>query len=398
MGCSVHLMITHDIPSRRLFAIPFCMAIFTVIGFFVPVASEATRLSDQVVPALVRIVTDGGQGSGFVAEMNGKKYIVTNQHVIHGARRLSFKTVKNVALRPTAFSFSRSRDLARFELPPTLSEAVLVLSIAGSAPGMNSKVAVYGNSEGAGAFTELKGSLLGVGPDVVETDAEFVRGNSGSPIVNTAGEVVAVATYVTRSDPDDWVSKGTRFEKVRRYGVRLNCDDWMPCNFNAYLRTTYVQKDVQRYLWQLAEIIGGCLYEDRVEDATIAFIDKYDLNEERNWYHDKKWPREISNFCRSFKMEEQKLFPEKFGTSYSEKGKVNILRKLARRLTQMVRPAEEVIASRRWAGACLGGRAENLEQWAQTLKSAVKDTAFIRYVPQKKAPKPKQRIPPMWFE
>jgi len=168
-------------------------------------------------------------GSGFVAKMDGKTYLFTNQHVIFGTDRISFKTVAGKTLKPRSVELSRSRDIARLLLADDVegfgvSEKVL----------MDVPVAVFGNSEGGGVATELYGKTTGIGADLIEVSAEFVSGNSGSPVLDLDQMVVGVASYV-RFATTSRMTKGTRFEnKTRRFCYRLSGSGWVKVGWKSY--------------------------------------------------------------------------------------------------------------------------------------------------------------------
>ena len=174
---------------------------------------------DDVSDKLVLIECKGRHGdwsgSGFVAEMNGKTYIFTNQHIVLGADTISFKTAAGEVLRPRAVELSATRDIARLLLQ---DHEALTISDNLS---MGAPLAVFGNSEGGGVATELYGKVTGVGADLVEVSADFVSGNSGSPVLNLDKEVIGIASYVRYSAPSK-MKEGTQFEnKVRRFCYRL---------------------------------------------------------------------------------------------------------------------------------------------------------------------------------
>ncbi|MCF7849700.1 MAG: serine protease, partial [Kiritimatiellales bacterium] len=183
---------------------------------------------DDVADKLVIIQHDSGAGSGFIVNTGGKRYILTNQHVILGFSRVSFKTLNGEQLRPQMVELSASRDLARL-----LLEEGSGLEVASSIE-MDSPIAVFGNSEGAGVATGLYGTVAGIGADVVEVTAEFVKGNSGSAVMNLERKVIGAASYIKlpRKTSD---TKGTRFEnQTRRFCVRITGARWMPVNWKKY--------------------------------------------------------------------------------------------------------------------------------------------------------------------
>ena len=167
-------------------------------------------------------------GSGFVAAMDGKTYLFTNQHIVLGADTISFKTAKGEVLRPRAVELSATRDIARLLLEDQDAFAV------SDNASMGAPLAVFGNSEGSGVATELFGKITGVGAELVEVSAEFVSGNSGSPVLNQDQEVIGIASYVRYSTPSR-MKEGTQFEnKVRRFCYRLTNVRWARVNWKKY--------------------------------------------------------------------------------------------------------------------------------------------------------------------
>lgn len=168
-------------------------------------------------------------GSGFVAEMDGKVYIFTNQHVIMGAESIEFKTVTGKKLKPRGVELSKERDIARLPLAEWDEPLQFTETIDASGA-----VAVFGNSEGSGVATELYGKVNGIGPELVEVSAQFVSGNSGSPVLNEEMKVIGIASYVKYSDTNR-MKEGTKFENaVRRFCYRLDGVDWAPVNWRVY--------------------------------------------------------------------------------------------------------------------------------------------------------------------
>ena len=95
-------------------------------------------------------------------------------------------------------------------------------------PDIGESIAILGNSDGRGVVTEIRGHILGVGPQQIEVDAPFVIGNSGSPVLNRAGRVVGVASYLRNCrDNSDWSKKNTRYNGIRRFAIRLSGIRWI---------------------------------------------------------------------------------------------------------------------------------------------------------------------------
>ena len=94
-------------------------------------------------------------------------------------------------------------------------------------PQINDRLYTFGNSDGGQVMTSLNGICMGMGSDTIEVSIPFVQGNSGGAILNEKGKVVGVVTYATKfNEPDNWIKNGTRFNEVRRYGVRFIDVKW----------------------------------------------------------------------------------------------------------------------------------------------------------------------------
>jgi len=226
-----------------------------------------------------------GSGSGFICQMNGKKYLITNEHVTRGGQPFSAILLDGRKLSFQSIEVADDRDLARLEITES---TVKGLTVSAKTQNINDPVFVFGNSAGSGVATSLSGKILGIGPVEVETDAPFVAGNSGSPIVDQNGEVIAVATSATlHSDPSDWVKQGTRFTNVRRFGVKIDGAPWKLFNQQDYFIRTHALIDIKTFCVDL--------YNLRFTDS---FIDTIAFRYNYNFVIEKKRYLYFPNFCK----------------------------------------------------------------------------------------------------
>ena len=266
------------------------------IGSLAMVDSSA-RASDSSA-CVVLISTDTGRGTGFVCKMGGTNYVVTNTHVLEGARKFDLRTLDNAKLTPVRIELANDRDLTRLQIAESQQPA---LTMAGGVR-MGQDISVLGNSEGAGVITSLKGKVTGVGPKVMEVDAPFVNGNSGSPILDEAGNVVAVATYLTKAAPTNWTNQGTPFERARRFGFRLQeTVEWKPVTMSQFYAQASALLDCDKFIDDAAAIFL-VLRDQKWKNLTI--VSARQKTGDRPRYVDPDYSQTVLRFCGNLKAAE----------------------------------------------------------------------------------------------
>ncbi len=192
---------------KRIYPLPFVLSLLTLI---VCLAGKSTlaqetlpELVRKVKPAIVAIVTYDASGdalttgSGFFIRPG---QVVTNLHVIRGARRSEVRTLDGKGrVHPVQgiLATDEEGDLALLSVP-TPPERARSSEIAEAVPDEGERIFVIGNPlklEGSvsdGIVSAVR-EVPSVGK-IIQITAPISHGNSGSPIFNLKGKIVGVVT------------------------------------------------------------------------------------------------------------------------------------------------------------------------------------------------------------
>ncbi|WP_395447849.1 S1C family serine protease [Aminobacter sp. UC22_36] len=210
-------------------------------------SSTVADAVDRIGPAVCRIgpVADGrraaGQGSGFVISPDG--LIVTNSHVVGEERALRVAMPDGTSTEGRVLGRDADTDIALVradghfpDFAPLgdskrLRRGQIAIAI-GNPLGFEWTVTTGVVSALGRSMRALSGRLI---DDVIQTDAALNPGNSGGPLVSSAGEVIGVNTATIRgaqgiafavaSNTANFViAEIIRFGRVRRAFIGVSAD------------------------------------------------------------------------------------------------------------------------------------------------------------------------------
>ena len=186
-------------------------------------ALTASEAFDKVAPAVVIVSVSGvidysgiipketsGIGSGFIINEDG--YILTNYHVIKGAKEVVVTLSDGTDANAKVVNYDENQDVAMLKISDDNIKVPAVVELGNSdalKPG-EQVIAIgsplskeFGQTVTAGIVSATNRAVQtssGVELNLIQTDAAINPGNSGGPLVNTKGEVVGINNMKIASD------------------------------------------------------------------------------------------------------------------------------------------------------------------------------------------------------
>ena len=183
--------------------------------------TQVTRAVEGVGPAVVTVVgTLSGRatfwgvtadtqssGSGIIISQDG--YVLTNNHVVEGASKLSVILADGTSLPAELTGTDLYADLAVLKVSGKMPAVAALGNSDQLKPGetaiaIGSPLGSFRNTVTVGVISATGRSMdTGNGyqmENMIQTDAAINQGNSGGPLVNLAGEVIGINTMIVRGN------------------------------------------------------------------------------------------------------------------------------------------------------------------------------------------------------
>jgi S1-C subfamily serine protease len=179
--------------------------------------TDAAAIAHAVDAGIVDITTTDSSGeaagTGMVLTSTGE--VLTNNHVIDGATRISVRDVGNgKTYQARVVGYDRSSDIAVLQLSG--ASGLTTVTPAATEPSSGAAIVAIGNAGGLGGTPRYAGgAIIGTGKRItasddadgtsetltglLATDAAIAAGDSGGPLVDSSGHVVGMDTAASSS-------------------------------------------------------------------------------------------------------------------------------------------------------------------------------------------------------
>lgn len=156
---------------------------------------ELEKLIASVIPSVVKIQTNYGDGTGFILTKDG--LIITNRHVVSRSDKAEITFYDKTKIEATVIRRDANADIAILSMRDrTQNRSLQPLPICYQQyPNLGESVIAIGNPLSL-SNTITRGIVSGIretdSQTLIQTDASINPGNSGGPLINKYGEVVGV--------------------------------------------------------------------------------------------------------------------------------------------------------------------------------------------------------------
>jgi 2-alkenal reductase len=165
-----------------------------------------------------RVVEPQASGSGVIISVEG--YIVTNNHVVENSQSLEVIYADDTKVPATLVGGDAFSDLAVLQVAGEVPDVAELGDSAALLPGepaiaIGSPLGVFKGTVTVGVVSAV-GRRLQVAEGLwmeglIQTDAAINQGNSGGPLINSAGQVIGINTAIVRGSQMGAVAEGLGF-------------------------------------------------------------------------------------------------------------------------------------------------------------------------------------------
>lgn len=177
-----------------------------IINVYERVAPSVVSITTQVLRrGFFFEVPEEGAGSGFILDQTG--HVLTNYHVIEGAREIDVSINDEYVVPATIVGVDPRNDIAVLKVAAPADILVPVefgssanLKVGQRAIAIGNPFGQFGRTLTIGVISALNRTLEGSAgrtiTGIIQTDAAINRGNSGGPLLDSSGRLIGINTAI----------------------------------------------------------------------------------------------------------------------------------------------------------------------------------------------------------
>ena len=235
-------------------------------------------LTSSQMQSLVLIEGNDGAGSGSICLFNGSFFVVTNTHVLVGQDEISVSTMdgQSIEIDKKMIWLAVDHDIAIIKIAER-ANYLFIADLKEHGISIGDAVTIPGNERGGGVVTKVTGKVVGIGPKLIEVDAKFVKGNSGSPIIHEAtGKVIGVATFISKFEKLSWIDEAAEKPEARWFGFRIDrITDWEHVDWGRFQEDSRKILEVKEFTDAFQEFFRSRGERYNRHEAIKVFHDRY---------------------------------------------------------------------------------------------------------------------------
>tara|TARA_R110000744_G_scaffold96421_1_gene186354 strand:+ start:1867 stop:3066 length:1200 start_codon:yes stop_codon:yes gene_type:complete len=236
--------------------------------------------------AVVIVEGDNARGTGFIARLNNILFVVTNQHVIKNNPNPTFQTMNGDIVTTNGLYIAKGYDVAIFRISGDTSQLNYfeVEDDVFDSVKVDDSVLIPGNSMGDGTILQTRGTIIAIGPKLIEHNAPTFSGNSGSPVILEKNwKVIGVDTLSTSRDGLKWFNQFSKDQKgsqikndVRLFGYRIdNIKEWEGVRLKELERQHADILEIQKEAYSVLSAVHGSKYHYQNSPTVSTIIHRY---------------------------------------------------------------------------------------------------------------------------
>ncbi len=189
------------------------------------------ELIQRSLDSVVRIISDRGEGSGVVVDASGR--ILTANHLLEGVSAVIIELANGVQISGTVLGRHYATDIALVAIPIKGLPAIPIGTTVGLGPGdFVMKAGYVANSiQGAGPARATVGKITSVrsdtrlGATLIQTDLGLEPGDTGGPLLDGRGRLIAISSSAAAGTFIDGVSHATGVDQAMADLGRLDAGE-----------------------------------------------------------------------------------------------------------------------------------------------------------------------------